>query len=103
QKAAQRATRVRYTPNIWPVRGRLASHFGGRVDPFTGGTDVHLGLDIAGGFGTAVHAPADGVVIFAGRKSDYGNLVIIDHGNGVTTRLGHLSLIRVRLARTVTK
>jgi len=103
QKAAQRASRVRYTPNIWPVRGRLASHFGGRVDPFTGGTDVHLGLDIAGGFGTAVHAPADGVVIFAGRKSDYGNLVIIDHGNGVTTRLGHLSLIRVRLARTVTK
>jgi murein DD-endopeptidase MepM/ murein hydrolase activator NlpD len=103
QKAAQRATRIRYTPNIWPVKGRLASHFGGRVDPFTGDTEVHLGLDIAGGFGMAVRAPADGVVIFAGRKSDYGNLVIIDHGNGVTTRLGHLSQIRVKIARTVTK
>ncbi len=103
QKAAKRATRIRFTPNIWPLKGRLASHFGGRLDPFTGDTDVHLGLDIAGPFGSPVHAPADGVVIFAGRKSDYGNLVIIDHGNGITTRMGHLSLIRVKIARTVTK
>src|SRR5262249_30128471 len=76
---------------------------GGRRDPFTGDTEVHLGLDITGPFGSPVRAPADGVVIFAGRKGDYGNLIIIDHGNGVTTRLGHLSQIRVKIARTVTK
>jgi murein DD-endopeptidase MepM/ murein hydrolase activator NlpD len=103
EKAATRATRIRYTPNIWPLKGRLASHFGGRLDPFTGDREVHLGLDIGGPFGAAVHSPADGVVVFAGRRSDYGNLVIIDHGNGITTRLGHLSQIRVMIARTVTK
>jgi murein DD-endopeptidase MepM/ murein hydrolase activator NlpD len=92
QKAAQRALIKRYTPTIWPLRGRVASHFGGRLDPFTGTAgDVHLGLDITGIYGTPVRSPADGLVIFAGRKSDYGNLIIIDHGFGLETRYGHLS------------
>jgi len=103
QKAANMALHRRYTPNIWPLRGRVASHYGGRPDPFTGDTEVHLGLDITGSYGSPVRAPADGVVIFAGRKSDYGNLIILYHGNGVTTRLGHLSQIRVKVARTVSK
>jgi murein DD-endopeptidase MepM/ murein hydrolase activator NlpD len=104
QKAAQRALIKRYTPTIWPLRGRVASHFGGRLDPFTGTAgDVHLGLDITGIYGSPVRSPADGLVIFAGRKSDYGNLIIIDHGNGVTTRLGHLSRFEVKVGRTVSK
>jgi len=104
QKAAQRALVRRYTPTIWPLKGRVASHYGGRLDPFTGAAgDVHLGLDITGMFGSPVRSPADGLVIFAGRKSDYGNLIIIDHGNGVTTRLGHLSRFQVKVGRTVSK
>jgi murein DD-endopeptidase MepM/ murein hydrolase activator NlpD len=101
--AEKRAQTIRSTPTIWPVKGRVASHYGGRLDPFTGDTEVHLGLDITGMYGTPVHAPADGYVIFVGRKSDYGNLVIIDHGNGVTTRFGHLSRYPVKVGSTVTK
>lgn len=103
QKAEKRALLRRYTPTIWPIKGRVGSHYGGRLDPFTGDREVHLGLDISGMYGTPVHAPADGVVIFAARKSDYGNLVIIDHGGGMTTRLGHLSAFRVRVGAQVTK
>jgi len=104
QKAAQRALVKRYTPTIWPLKGRVASHYGGRLDPFTGAAgDVHLGLDITGMYGAPVRSPADGLIIFAGRKSDYGNLIIIDHGNGVTTRLGHLSRFQVMVGRTVLK
>jgi len=105
QKAEKRALVRRYTPTIWPLKGRIASVFGGRQDPFggSGESEVHLGLDIQGMYGAPVHAPADGVVIFAGRKSDYGNLIIIDHGNGVTTRLGHMSRFRAKLGRAVTK
>ncbi len=103
QKAEKRALIRRFTPDIWPVKGRLASHYGGRLDPFTGDREVHLGLDISGIYGTPVHAPAEGVVIFAARKSDYGNLIIIDHGAGMTTRLGHLSSFRVRVGAQVSK
>src|SRR5262252_2013039 len=82
QKAEKRALLRRYTPTIWPLKGPIGSGFGTRQDPFgTADSETHLGLDIQGMYGTPVHAPADGVVIFAGRKSDYGNLIIIDHGN----------------------
>jgi len=103
QVAEKRAKTIRFTPTIWPIRGRVASHYGGRLDPLTGDKEVHLGLDISGTFGSAVHAPADGVVIYAARKADYGNLIIIDHGNGLTTRLGHLSRFAVRVGRAVSK
>ena len=103
QKAEKRALVRRYTPSIWPLKGGIGSGFGVRPDPFGGESETHLGLDIQGMFGSPVHAPADGVVIFAARKSDYGNLIIIDHGNGVTSRLGHLSRFRAKLGRAVTK
>jgi murein DD-endopeptidase MepM/ murein hydrolase activator NlpD len=103
QMAEKRAETIRSTPTIWPVKGRVASHYGGRLDPFTGYREVHLGLDITGMYGAPVYAPADGLVIFAARKSDYGNLVILDHGNGVTTRFGHLSRIPVKIGTTVNK
>src|SRR5205823_5946488 len=78
QKAEKRAVAKRYTPTIWPLKGAIGSGFGTRQDPFGGDSETHLGLDIQGMYGTPVHAPADGVVIFAARKSDYGNLIIID-------------------------
>ena len=103
KKAEKRALVQRFTPTIWPLKGHIASGFGSRQDPFGTDAETHLGLDIQGMYGAQVHAPADGVVIFAGRKSDYGNLLIIDHGNGVTTRLGHLSRFRATVGRAVKK
>jgi murein DD-endopeptidase MepM/ murein hydrolase activator NlpD len=105
QELAQKKASLRaITPTIWPVKGNLTSHFGSRTDPFNGdATEMHLGVDIAALFGTQVHAPADGKIIYAQRKSAYGNLIIIDHGNGLTTRLGHLSRFNVKAGQKVRK
>lgn len=81
------------TPTGWPVRGYVTDGFGTRADPFGGGHEIHSGLDISTTFGTAIEATADGIVIFAGNYAGYGNVVVIDHGYGVTTRYGHMSRI----------
>ncbi|MBO9581540.1 MAG: M23 family metallopeptidase [Sphingobium sp.] len=71
---------------------RLSSNFGARTDPFNGHKRMHQGVDIAGPLGTPVYATADGVVAVAEfNNGGYGNLVEIDHGNGLQTRYGHLS------------
>jgi murein DD-endopeptidase MepM/ murein hydrolase activator NlpD len=101
QVAEKRATILRFTPSIWPLRGHITSHYGNRTDPFDGDSEMHLGLDIGGIYGSPVHAAADGIVIYAARKAAYGNLVIIDHGNGLTTRHGHLSRFNVRVGQRV--
>ncbi len=81
-------------PSIWPVEGELTDSFGGRRNPFGGGSsEFHSGQDIATAWGTPVVATGDGIVIFAGVQNGYGNVVVIDHGNGLTTRYGHLSKI----------
>lgn len=103
QGAEKRATILRFTPTIWPLRGNITSHYGNRLDPFNGDAEMHLGVDIAGIYGTPVHAPADGLVIYAARKTAYGNLVIVDHGNGLTTRHGHLSRFNTRIGQRVRK
>ncbi|MEO8076429.1 MAG: M23 family metallopeptidase [Acidobacteriota bacterium] len=79
------------TPSIWPVAGWLSSAYGTRRDPFTGNADFHPGLDISADYGEPVHATADGVIATAAASGTYGNLVVIDHGYGITTRYGHLS------------
>jgi murein DD-endopeptidase MepM/ murein hydrolase activator NlpD len=79
------------TPSIWPVTGWLSSSYGFRRDPFTGGADFHPGLDISADHGEPVHATADGVVASAGANGNYGNLIVVEHGYGITTRYGHLS------------
>jgi murein DD-endopeptidase MepM/ murein hydrolase activator NlpD len=79
------------TPSIWPIAGWLSSGFGNRRDPFTGGGDFHPGLDISADQGQAVVAPADGEVTTAAYNGNYGNLIVIDHGFGITTRYAHLS------------
>lgn len=83
------------TPAIMPAHGWLTSPFGERTDPFTGRVRRHDGLDIAARIGTPILAPADGIVTFAGRKSGYGLMLVLDHGYGITTRYGHLSKILV--------
>lgn len=83
------------TPSIWPVPGWLSSSYGNRRDPFTGASDFHPGLDISADHGQPVHATADGTVESAAYTGNYGNLVVIDHGYGITTRYGHLSRFAV--------
>lgn len=75
---------------------RITSHFGARQDPYTRRPAFHPGLDFGGPYGTPVLATAQGVVSFAGRRGAYGNLVEIDHGQGLKTRYGHMSRIMVR-------
>jgi len=89
------------TPSIWPVIGWLSSPYGNRRDPFTGGPDFHPGLDISADYGEPVHATADGLVAIAGVNGNYGNLVELDHGFGITTRYGHLSRFAVLTGQAV--
>lgn len=78
-------------PSMWPVNGVLLSRFGERTDPFSGEGAIHGGVDISAPTGTPVHAAADGIVSRAEYYGGYGRLVVIDHGNGMSTRYGHLS------------
>ena len=89
------------TPSIWPVRGYLSAGFGNRKDPFTGMPDFHPGIDISTPRGTKVVAPADGVVIFTGKKGGYGNAIVIDHGYGIVTRYAHLDGFNVHPGQRV--
>jgi murein DD-endopeptidase MepM/ murein hydrolase activator NlpD len=82
-----------------PVNGEidLSSTFGVRVDPFLHVAAMHTGLDFRGDPGEAIHATAAGTVISAGWSGGYGKMVEIDHGNGLSTRYGHLSQIDVKV------
>ena len=69
----------------------LSSSFGYRSDPFTGAGAMHSGLDFPGPMGSPILAAAPGRVVYVGQKSGYGNVVEIDHGQGILTRYAHLS------------
>lgn len=88
-------------PSMWPVRGRITGGFGERLDPLSGEGEYHWGIDISAPKGTEVEAPADGVVLQAERQSGYGNEILLDHGNGITTKYGHLSEIYVVVGQEV--
>jgi murein DD-endopeptidase MepM/ murein hydrolase activator NlpD len=91
-----------YSPTLWPVTGTLESGFGGRRNPFGGsGYEFHSGQDIEAPPGTPVVAGASGRVTFIGWQNGYGQLVVIDHGGGLTTRYGHLSHIDAVLGQVV--
>lgn len=81
-----------------PVTGRISSRFGANESIRD---HTHKGLDIAASAGTPIKAVADGTVIRAGWSSGYGNLVVIDHGNGVTTYYGHCSRLYVSKGTSV--
>lgn len=84
-----------------PVQGWLASAYGMRISPFTGTRSMHYGIDIAAPVGTPIYAPADGVVIFSGRKSGFGRFLMIAHDHGIVTKYGHNSEILVRTGDSV--
>jgi len=103
QLVDQRREMYDLTPNIWPVNGKMGSQYGARLDPFDSSSEMHMGLDIMAAVGSAVKAPAAGTVKLAQRESDYGNLIVIDHGNGLTTRYAHLQSFAVYVGQQVTK
>ncbi|HEU4767995.1 MAG TPA: M23 family metallopeptidase [Pyrinomonadaceae bacterium] len=93
-----------YTPTLWPVEGTLEGGFGGRRNPFGGGGyEFHSGQDIEAAWGVPVVSGAAGRVSFVGWQNGYGQLVIVDHGGGLTTRYGHLSQIDVELDQPVSR
>lgn len=88
-------------PSIWPVRGWISSDFGYRIDPFTAQGRGHHGLDIAIAQGTPIVAPADGTVVYSATSAGYGKVIVLDHGNGIKTRYGHLHKAEVRVGERV--
>jgi murein DD-endopeptidase MepM/ murein hydrolase activator NlpD len=88
--------RFESTPYIWPTKGYITSTPGWRIHPLTGNRHYHKGLDIAAPIGTKVIATGRGVVVEAGCWDYIGNLVIIDHGFGFTSRYGHLASFIVK-------
>ena len=83
---------------INPVQGRLTSRFGERSNIRS---SVHTGLDIATSVGTPIHAAASGTVVFSGWKGAYGQMIAIDHGNGVQTYYCHCSALYKSVGQTV--
>jgi murein DD-endopeptidase MepM/ murein hydrolase activator NlpD len=91
-------------PAIWPVEGEATDSYGVRGNPFGGGAaEFHSGQDISAPRGSAVVATADGTVREAGWQNGYGNVVVLDHGNGLTTRYGHLSKIEAAQGAEVSR
>ena len=89
-------------PQVMPADiTQISSGFGFRRDPFTGGAAMHKGLDFKGGIGAPIHAAASGKISFAGRKSGYGNVIEITHGNGLMTRYAHMSAFRAKVGQRV--
>lgn len=86
-----------------PVIGEVefTSGFGIRSDPFLGRPAMHTGLDFRAATGDPVRVTANGKVVSAGWSGGYGRMVEVDHGNGLSTRYGHLSEINVRVGETV--
>lgn len=94
--------RLASIPRGLPVNGYVTDGYGMRRNPFNGeGREVHEGLDIAVEFGTPVSSTADGLIIYAAPHAGYGNLVIIYHSNGITSRYGHLSRISVEAGQRI--
>lgn len=97
RRRATLAASFAHIPAFLPVaRPEKSSDFGYRRDPFRGGAAFHAGLDLTGSTGEAIHAAADGVVVRAGWWAGYGKVVVVDHGNGIETRYGHLSRFHVK-------
>ncbi|MFO8141032.1 MAG: M23 family metallopeptidase, partial [Marinobacter sp.] len=87
-------------PITW---GWLSSPYGYRSDPFTGKRRWHAGVDLAGKEGSDIITVGAGVVTFAGDRSGYGNLVEVDHGEGLVTRYAHAKAVKVKTGDVVQK
>jgi len=91
-------------PSIMPTAGWLTSQFSrARVHPLLHTTRPHEGIDVAAPMGAPIVAPASGTVTKVGYENGYGNVLEIDHGNGIVTRYAHCSRIDVRANQHVTR
>lgn len=91
-----------FVPNMWAHLGKINNEFGFRRNPFGGRSyEFHPGMDIDGERGDQVFAPGNGTVIKAGFTGGYGNMVEIDHGNGLTSRYGHMSKIETEVGTQI--
>jgi murein DD-endopeptidase MepM/ murein hydrolase activator NlpD len=86
---------------LWPVSGPITSPFGMRMHPVYGRPILHAGIDIGAAQGTTIGAAADGKVIIAGYQGDCGNMVVLDHGGGLSTMYCHMSQIFVGVGQSV--
>ncbi len=84
-----------------PVEGRLTSRFGERSDPFERTRRFHHGVDIAAPRGASIRAVEGGVVTAAGRRSGYGNVVIVKHPDGLETLYAHCDTVDVKVGQRV--
>lgn len=86
-----------------PIIGEvdMSSPFGARMDPFLKGPAIHTGIDLRGDKGDPVRVTATGTVTIASWQGGYGNMIEVDHGNGFSTRYGHLSEIDVKVGQAV--
>ena len=97
-----RATRVLAAlPSRWPVRGQVNSGYGSRASPWSAKSEFHNGLDIGAPVGTPVKSPAPGTVVFAGVNAEYGQTLIIGHGNETKSLYGHPSRLSVAVNQKV--
>lgn len=108
--AAQRKSGSANTPYQggtmrWPldIRGTLTSGYSNRTSPITGRYEFHMGQDIAAPAGTPVYAANGGTVITSQYQRSYGNVVVIDHGGGISTVYAHNSSLLVQAGQTVTR
>ncbi|PKI13067.1 M23 family metallopeptidase [Colwellia sp. 12G3] len=85
------------------VKGWLSSYYGVRKDPFNGKPTMHKGVDFAGKEDTAIIATASGVITWASKRYGYGNLIEINHGDGLITRYGHNKNLLVNVGDVVNK
>jgi len=100
----QQTSDPEHIPNMWAHAGKINNEFGFRRNPFGGRTyEFHAGMDIDGERGDLVVAPAAGTVTKAGWQGGYGNMVEVDHGNGLITRYGHMSKLNVAIGDTITR
>lgn len=89
-------------PTTLPVAAQWnASAFGVRIDPFTGQHAMHEGVDFVANVGSAIVAAAGGVVVTAEAHPQYGNMIEVDHGNGLSTRYAHASQMFVKPGQVV--
>jgi len=89
------------SPSGWPAVGKISSGFGMREHPRFGGRKMHTGIDITMPRGTPLQATADGVVSFSGRNGGNGNVVVIEHGHGLTSVYAHNSKNSVKAGQAI--
>ncbi|MDC0126947.1 M23 family metallopeptidase [Methylophilaceae bacterium] len=91
-------------PSLYPVNvPYTSSSYGWRRDPILGKRAMHEGIDFSAAHGESIYATAGGIVVYAGKKGAYGNLVTINHGGGLQTRYAHISKILVKKGDIVKK